>query len=151
MTENEVNEKCKEWLLANDYKYKGVCNTSKEKPGKSKLASGGSKDTGFGDVPVPDGNDQAQVLIDHQGVKDRKHEIIWVEAKGGDSSMSDLLQGFIRMVYACYWGGGSGLLAVPSAECQRMLQQRDFLKRVSVSCERRIGVLDAGTGKAYWL
>ena len=140
MTENEVNEKCKEWLLVSGFKYKGVLNT---KPDEA------ADPNGYGQVPVPDGT--RDVLIDHQGVNDRERSLIWVEAKGDDCGMSDLLQGFIRVVYACYWGGGSALLAVPNEAWQRILQQQDFLRRVAVSCERRVGILDAEKGRVYWL
>jgi len=131
MTENEVNLKCRDWLISQGYAYKGVLNDGK------------------GDVPVPDGYNQ--VRIDHQGIHDRNHDLIWVEAKGSNAGMSDLLEGFIRMVYGCWHGAGRGLLAIPSVECERMLEQRDFLKRVGVSCERKIGILDAGKGEVHWL
>jgi len=40
---------------------------------------------------------------------------------------------------------------MPPEQAQRMLEQRDFLKRVSVSCERRLGILDAEKGEVHWL
>jgi len=139
-TENEVNVKCREWLGKNGYKYKGILNA---KPEKS------TDENGFGQVPIPDGT--RSVLIDHQGVRDRPVDLIWIEAKGSDVGMSQLLEGFIRMVYACYHGGGKGLLAIPTIESARMLEQSDFLRRVAVSCERQVGILDAEGGSVTWL
>ncbi len=141
MTENEVNEAVKKWLTGQGYTYKGILN-----PGNGKA---NSKDTGYGQVSVPDGT--RSVLIDHTGHNDFTKDLIWVEAKGGECGMSQLLEGFVRMVYGCYHGGGSGLLATPSAECSRMLEQRDFLKRVGISCERKVGILDAEKGEVQWL
>ena len=62
MTEDEVNIKCKEWLIFHGYKYHGVLNV------------------GMGQVPVPDGN--RQVLLDHQGFNDKNKQLVWIEAKG---------------------------------------------------------------------
>ena len=142
MTENQVNESVKRWLLAEGFAYKGILNAKPKE---------GANPSGYGQVPVPDGSILSSVLIDHQGVKDREHEIIWIEAKGGNCSMSDLLQGFVRVAYGCFWGGGSGLLAVPSEQAQRMIEQQVFLKKVSMSCERRLGILDAEKGEVHWL
>lgn len=142
MTEEEVNILVKVWLLSQGYSYKGILNARPKN---------GINSIGWGQVPIPDGSNPPSVLIDHQGIKDRNHEIIWIEAKGGSCGMSDLLQGFIRMAYACYWGGGSGLLAIPTEQSQRMLEQSDFLRKVSKSSERRLGILDAEKNEVYWL
>ena len=142
MTENEVNISVKKWLESHNYKYKGILN-----PGNGKV---NSTDIGFGQVPVPLPCGERLILIDHTGHNDRTKDLIWVEAKG-EVGMSQLLEGFIRVTCACYWGGGSGLLAIPSAECNRMLEQRDFLKRVGISCERKVGILDAEKKEVYWL
>ena len=142
MTEDEVNISVKKWLESHNYKYKGILNPENGKAN--------SNDTGYGQVPIPLPSGERSVLIDHQGVKDRPVDLIWVEAKG-EVGMSQLLEGFIRMVCACYWGGGSGLLAIPSAECGGMLEQRDFLERVGLSCERKVGILDAENKEVYWL
>ncbi len=141
MTEDEVNLKCKAWIENNGFKYKGVLNL-----GCSKIKS---RDTGFGQVSIPDGT--RSVLIDHQGHNDRTKDLIWIEAKGSGVGMSQLLEGFIRVVYACYHGGGYGLLAVPEEEYHRVVKQEDFLRRVSISCERKIGVLNADSGEVFWL
>lgn len=142
MTEDQVNNKVKEWLERQGYSYKGVLNAKPKE---------GARSSGYGQVPAPDGSEPPAVLVDHQGVKDREHEIIWIEAKGGECGMSDLLQGFVRVVYACYHGAGSGLLAAPSEQARRMVEQSNFLSRVAVSCERRLGILDAEKGEVHWL
>lgn len=143
MTENEVNEVVKGWLLSQGYAYKGILNT-----GNSKTKS---NDIGYGQVPIPFPSGERSILIDHQGHNDRTKDLLWVEAKGGKTGMSQLLEGFIRVCAACYWGGGSGLLAIPTTECEQMLEQWDFLKRVAMSCERRVGILDAEKRIVNWL
>lgn len=92
MTEDEVNIVCKSWLETNGYKYKGILNA------KPKLKA---ETNGYGQVPVPT-NGNSQVLIDHQGVNDKNRSIIWIEAKGSGVGMSQLLEGFTRVCYACY-------------------------------------------------
>jgi hypothetical protein len=143
MTEDEVNISVKKWLLSQKYKYKGILN-----PGSDRAKS---TDIGFGQVQIPLPNGKRLILIDHQGVRDVPPDLIWVEAKGGEVGMSQLLEGFIRVTCACYWGGGSGLLAIPPAECKIILEQQEFLRLVGVSCERRVGILDAEKQEAYWL
>jgi len=67
---------------------------------------------------------------------------------------STLLEGFIRLLSAVYYGGGDGLLAVPP-ERRKYLQEHwwDFLKSTSKAAvgRGRIGIFDAGEKKAYWL
>lgn len=132
MTEDEVNLKVKEWLNNHSFKYKGILNK------------------GLGQVPVPDGT--RQVLIDHQGVKDNPVDLLWVEAKGGDCSLSELLEGFIRVGYAVWHGAGRGLLAAPAKEIRTLKKQREFLASVSASLVGKgmIGLLDAQSGKVMW-
>lgn len=140
MTEDEVNISCKHWIESQKFKYKGVLNT---KP-KTEY-----EPNGYGQVPVPDGN--RQVLLDHQGIKDSPIDLIWIEAKGSDVGMSQLLEGFTRMAYAVYHGGGKGLLAVPSNEFNQMKEQVGFLKAIGVASERQLGLLDAETMVVHWL
>jgi len=129
MTENEVNIKVKHWLVAQGFHYKGILNVGK------------------GQVPAPDEN--RQVLIDHQGVKDNPIDLIWVEAKGSGCGMSTLLQGFIRTVYAIWNGGGNGFLAIPNEEFLIMKKQAEFLERVSqsVNGKGQMGVLNVETNE----
>ena len=140
MTENEINEKVKEWLTRNGYSYKGVLNSAPDKKADS---------TGYGQVPVPDGT--RSVLLDHQGVNDREHSLIWIEAKGSKVGMSMLLQGFARVSYACYHGAGRGLLACPTTEFEMMFAQKNFLRAIGVASERSLGLLDGESGKVEWL
>ena len=139
MTEDEVNIVCKKWLINNGYNYKGVLNV------KPQL---NANINGYGQVPVPDGNNQ--VLIDHQGINDREKSIIWIEAKGENDPFSELLQGFIRVTYACYHGGGRGLLAVPENEFDKLLEQSQFLTSVCKSTGLPMGLFNATESKAIW-
>lgn len=109
MTENEVNQKVKEWLTKQRYQYKGILSS--------------------GDVPVPDGN--RRVLIDHQGFRKEDLDLIWVEAKGSGTNFSELLAGFAKLLYAVYHGGGRGYLAVPSEEYEIIMEQKDFFDSIS--------------------
>lgn len=133
MTEQEVNEKVKEWLLANGFRYKGVLRD--------------------GDVPAPDG--YRRVRIDHQGYDDANLRLIWVEAKGSNTPLSELLEGFIRLAYAMWHGGGDGLLAVPSEEAQILLDEtvRSFLSEIAsaLSLKGNIGIWDVEKGEIVWL
>jgi len=124
MTEDEVNLRVKEWLQNHSFTYKGILNK------------------GVGQVPVPDGN--RHVLLDHQGFNDYTKELVWIEAKGSGAGFSQLLEGFIRTCYAIYHGGGNGYLAIPHSEFQKMIEQSDFLKDVSVSINGKgvMGILD---------
>lgn len=132
MTEDEVNICCREWLEKHGYQYKGILNV------------------GLGQVPVPDGS--RSVLIDHQGFRDDIPDLIWIEAKGGGCSLSELLEGFIRVGYAVWHGAGRGLLVAPSKEIATLTNQRDFLASVSASLigKGMIGLLDVQSGKATW-
>jgi len=143
VTEDEVNIVCKKWLEDCDYAYKGILNA---KPKTSQERNG--KDTGWGQVPVPDG--KSQCLIDHQGISDKDRSIIWIEAKGEGDAFSELLQGFIRVLYACYHGGGMGLLAVPDKEYNQLLEQKEFLTNVARAGERNIGLFNAEKEILEW-
>ena len=140
-----LNIKVREWLLDQGYSYKGVLNA---RPKKS------TKPSGFGQVPVPDrlkDNGSTAVLIDHQGIKNRPVDLIWIEAKGSGVGMSQLLEGFSRMAYAVYHGGGRGLLAIPTVEFEMMFTQRTFLGAIVISAERPLGLLDAENRRVEWL
>jgi len=134
LTEDEVNLKVKEWLENHSFRYKGILNKGK------------------GQVPVPD--TERQVLIDHMGISDKyPPSQVWVEAKGSDVNFSQLLEGFIRLCYAVYWGGGNGYLAIPHKEYLRLLGQKGFLKSVvdSVDSIGKVGLLDIENGSTLEL
>jgi len=141
MTENQVNQVVEKWLTLKGFRYKGV-NKSR------KLAK---DNINVGQVPIPDGS--RQVLIDHQGIKDKPIDLIWVEAKGSDVGMSKLLEGFARVGYACYCGGGKGLLAVPDAEFTQLLETlpKGYLVAITKASERAMGLLNIETGIVEWL
>ncbi len=130
MTEDEVNLKVKEWLLSRSFRYKGILKK------------------GLGQVPVPDGIGRS-VLIDHQGLKTKPIDLLWIEAKGSGRNFSELLEGFIRAVYAIYYGGGNGYLAVPHKEYTILLGRKDFLKAIaeSVNGKGTMGLLDVERGE----
>jgi len=143
MTEDEVNQSCYKWLVARGYHYKGVLNHN-----INKLNHHGK---GYGQVPIPD--DKRQVLIDHQGIKDNPIDMIWIEAKGSDMGMSQLLEGFTRLGYACWCGGGKGLLAIPDAEYNQLFDglPKGYLTSIAKASERRLGLLNATTLNELWL
>jgi hypothetical protein len=140
MLEDEVNLVCKKWLEANNYKYKGILNT---RPNSKANVNG------YGQVPIPDG--YKQVLIDHCGINDKERNLIWIEAKGSDVGMSQLLEGFIRMAYACYHGGGKGLLAIPHEEFNQMKEQEGFLKAIAIASEKQLGLFDTEKDNIYYM
>ena len=141
MTENEINERVRDWLTGQGFVYKGVLNM---KPKDS------ANSNGYGQVAVPDGT--RNVLIDHTGHKDHPIiDLIWIEAKGSGVGMSMLLQGFSRVGYAVYHGGGKGLLACPTTEFEMMLDRGDFLRAIGIASERSLGLLDAEKKEVYWL
>lgn len=144
MKEEEVNVVCKKWIEDNNYKYKGVLN---KRPRSYKERNGVKN--GWGQVPVPDGI--GNVLIDHQGIGDVDSSLIWIEAKGERDSFSELLQGFIRIIYACYHGGGKGLLAVPDKEYSNLMEYKEFISKVASASERQIGIFNAEKNIIKWL
>lgn len=133
MKEEEVNKRVKTWLEEQGYTYKGVLKN--------------------GDVAVPDG--KRDVLIDAQGVrlidnegkvakfeegkgyknsgdiKDCQFETCWVEGKGENANFSELLEGFIRTLYAVWHSKGLGLLAVPADKFELLMEERAFLAHLS--------------------
>ena len=66
-------------------------------------------------------------------------------------NFSDLLEGFIRVLYACWHGGGKGLLAVPDNEYNQLLEQREFLAEIAMASRRTIGLYNAEMRKTEWL
>lgn len=134
MTENEVNEKCQRWILVSGYNhYKGILNS-----GKGQVA-----------IPLPSGN--RNVLIDHQGFNDITKDLIWIEAKGEGDNLSELLEGFIRLVVACYYGGGKGLLAIPDNEYRKLIGCKHLLSKIGSASERQVGILNVEKDKVDWL
>lgn len=86
-----------------------------------------------------------EVILDFYAYKDSPF-ILWVEVKG-DVSLSQLLEGFIRVELATYLGGGQGLLAVPHKATQRLLQHRRFLSQA----EKVIAILDVEREQTHHL
>jgi hypothetical protein len=76
-----------------------------------------------------------------------------VEAKGSDCGMSQLLEGFVRVAYACWCGGGKGLLAIPDKEFGILMADlpRGYLSSIANASEKEMGLLDAETGIVEWI
>lgn len=139
MTEDEVNVAVRRWLEANGWHYKGILRN--------------------GQVPVP--IEGAKVLIDHQGefISNQLDSVgmcsahlssvapsrLWVEAKGSGHPLSEYLEGFIRIAFAIYYGGGDGLLAIPHKEFDDLREIEEFLVQISkvFKSKGRLGLLDA--------
>lgn len=135
MREEEVHLLSKKWLEDNGYGYKGVCNEG----------------TGLGGhVPVPTVTENEKVLIDNQGEKRENGEWIrlWIEDKGSNANLSTLLEGFIRVVYAVYYGGGDGLLSIPHDRMRVIEENQEFFYRFANAAvgKGRVGVLDIEKG-----
>jgi len=128
MTEDEVSIKCRDWILAQGLRYKGVLSK--------------------GQVRVPVEN--ATILIDHQGEDIHSGKRIWIEAKGSGYPLSEYLEGFIRTSFAVYYGGGIGYLGAPSKEVDLLLDIQDFFKAVSIAVagKGKMGIFDAQNERA---
>lgn len=110
MKEEEVIKKAIEWAEANGYSYIG-----KGKQNQQNLGS---------DIPVP--GSERLVLIDGKAEKDG--ERLWIEAKGDNVGLSELLEGLARLQFAVFYGGGKGILAVGAESLKKVLRHRDFFK-----------------------
>lgn len=73
------------------------------------------------------GGTDREVIIDYWLFKE-PNENIWVECKG-DQGISDLLEGFIRLEFAVFYGGGKGILAIPNEAYQKLTKYAEFLKQ----------------------
>jgi len=73
------------------------------------------------------GGTDREVIIDYWLFKE-PNENVWVECKG-NQGISDLLEGFIRLEFAIFYGGGKGFLAVPNEAFCKLEKYKDFLKQ----------------------
>ena len=138
MKEEEVHLLSKAWLDKQEYSYKGVCNNGKE--------------YGSGDVPVPT-LFKEKIQIDHMGEKRTDDWVrLWIEDKGS-CNLSTLLEGFSRVCYAVYFGGGDGLLSVPHDRIRILAENQDFFRLIAHTTvgKGRVGYLDAEKGKEVYL
>jgi hypothetical protein len=112
MDEDEVKQKTLKWLKSKDFLVKSEVGVS--------------------------GIDR-DVILDFYAYREKqgKPQILWVEAKG-DVPLSQLLEGFIRLEFGVFYGGGQGILAVSHKATQKLLEHKEFLKQA----EDVIGILD---------
>jgi hypothetical protein len=139
MIEEEVHPLSKLFLERQGYTdYCGVCTKCGE--------------YGSGDVPVPTENAN-KVQIDHKAEKreDGRWLRKWIEDKGS-CNLSTILEGFSRICYAIYHGGGDGLLSLPSDSFQIAMDNKDFLELMAKTAktEGSVGILDIETKKEVW-
>jgi len=139
MIEDEVHPLSKLFLEKKGFKdYKGVCTKNGE--------------YGSGDVPVPTEHDN-KVQIDHLGEQRSGPEWLrlWIEDKGS-CNLSTILEGFSRICYAVYYGGGAGLLALPNDSFQIAMHNEEFLKLMaSITVGKAgVGLLNIETNKEVW-
>ena len=103
MDENEVKKRTKEWLEKKGYTVKS-------------------------EVGVPGTN--REVIMDYYAYREREGEpeILWVECKG-DCNLSYLLEGFVRLEFTLWLGGGIGILAIPHEAKQKLLKHEKFFEQ----------------------
>jgi len=72
---------------------------------------------------------ERQVILDFYGYREEKGEpqIVWVECKG-DQNLSELLEGWIRLEFGLFYGGGKGIFAVPKHSAERLVKHEELLK-----------------------
>ncbi|GAI27422.1 unnamed protein product [marine sediment metagenome] len=104
MMEDEVKKRTRRWLETKGYKVKAEVKIS---------------------CPDDSENNHGSVVLDFWAYKDPA-KIVWCECKG-DQSLSELLEGFIRLEFGVFYGGGHGILAVPHTATMRLLSHKKFL------------------------
>lgn len=79
-------------------------------------------------------------------------DMIWVECKG-DVGISEALEGFIRTVWAVWYGGGQGILAIPNNTFQRLQDYVDFFEQNAkvVIGKGKMSLLNVETGRVQKL
>jgi len=113
------------------------------------LAKGWLEARGFKVKPEPSApidSENRELALDFHAYREKPPEIVWVECKG-DVGLSQLLEGFVRTEFCTHYGGGLGLLALPTCGRKRLLKFGDFL---SHSLEK-VALLDAEEGEVYKL
>lgn len=155
ITEDKIHLLSKKWIDMLGYtEYKGVCNKNKtyaivyDKTNEMPLGK---------DVPVPHEIFTNMIQIDHQAEKivNNQRERRWIEDKG-NIGMSKILEGFIRVCFAVYYGGGDGLLSLPSERYEMVIQETEFFSSLVSSLKSnkeigKIGLLDSKKNKITWL
>jgi hypothetical protein len=122
MKEEDINRAVKLWAEGNGYTYKGVLKN--------------------GDVVVPTMYDkklEVDALLEKWN--NNKIERIWIESKCNDGFM-ELLSGFVKVIFAVYYGGGKGYLACSKDDVKVLLEHKDFLKYLSEGLEVNLMSVD---------
>jgi hypothetical protein len=139
MKEEEVHPLSYKYLLKHGFTdYCGVCTKNGEH--------------GSGDVPVPTSNNN-KVQIDHKGEvrKDNKWIRMWIEDKGS-CNLSTILEGFSRICYAVFYGGGSGLLSMPGDSFKIADSNKEFLQLMAKTTVGKgaVGILNIEKSIEIW-
>lgn len=80
-----------------------------------------------GDITILGGD----IKVDIQGwIKDINGEqnIIWIEAKGSNIALKELLSDYVSLLLTIYEYGGQAILAVPNDSYKKIIQHEEFLE-----------------------
>ena len=71
------------------------------------------------------------VILDFYAFKDdNPPQIIWVECKG-DVNLSELIEGFARLEFALFYGGGKGIFVAPKRQIELMQEFGEYFNQVA--------------------
>lgn len=80
--------------------------------------------------PVIGTVESKEMALDFYAFKDgNPPDVIWVECKG-DVDLSMLIEGFARIEFATFMGGGRGLFVAPRKQIDQMLRYKEFFDQV---------------------
>jgi hypothetical protein len=69
------------------------------------------------------------VVLDFYAFKEGP-QILWIECKG-NVNLSELIEGFARLEFALFYGGGKGLFCAPVKQIRLMEEFGEYFKQVS--------------------
>jgi hypothetical protein len=147
MKEFETYPIVKQYIEGKGLTYKGICNAKKKRADKFN----GTIEPLGAEIPVPTGFKE-KTYIDNMGEDLEQAYRLWVECKGDDAKLSKIIEGFGRIVYAVFYGGGDGLLAVPHGRIKIINDNKEYFERFahSVVGKGRVGILDVETGDSWF-
>lgn len=71
------------------------------------------------------------IRVDLQGFRNASPpDLLWVECKGGETNLKDLLCDFISLLLVLNEYGGQAILACPSKEYCRLMEHKEFLDKL---------------------